>query len=259
MPLAPIAEEHTAPPGAEAAAPTWDGGPSLLYRLLERMAGRVRFSSRTHRIHLFMELMRPAPGERVLDLGGGDGELGAAIQQATGVRVTVADVAEAPLRAAGARGLPYVLLDHEAPLPFSDEEFDIVFCNSVLEHVTLPKSECLAGRYGRREWRELALERQRRFAAEIRRVCSSYFVQTPHRDFPIDAHTWLPFTNWLSQGSAAALVRVTDRVWVKRCQVADWHLLGTADMRSLFPDAAIHVERWLGLSKSVIAYRTERS
>jgi hypothetical protein len=147
-----------------------------------------------------------------------------------------------------------VKLAESEALPFADGEFDIILCNSVIEHVTIPKAECLAPGVDEGEWRQRSFAAQQRFAREIRRVGRAYFVQTPHRAFPIDAHTWLPFTNFLSHDHARRLVRVTDAVWVKKCGVVDWHLLGEQEMRALFPDAHLHFERRAGLPKSIIAY-----
>ena len=39
----------------------------------------------------------------------------------------------------------------------------------------------------------------------------------------------------------------------------DWNLLRTQDMRILFPDARVHVEKLAGLPKSIIAYRRASS
>ena len=86
-------------------------------------------------------------------------------------------------------------------------------------------------------------------------VGRGYFVQTPHRGFPIEAHTWLPFVGWLPHDATVRVVRVSDRYWVKHCGYVDWNLLGEADMRRLFPDAEIVVERVLGLPKSLVAYK----
>jgi hypothetical protein len=86
-------------------------------------------------------------------------------------------------------------------------------------------------------------------------VGRGYFVQTPHRSFPIDAHTWLPLTNFLPHESVRRLVRSADRWWVKKCGVADWNLLGPSDMRALFPDSRIEIERLAGLPKAVIAWK----
>lgn len=223
--------------------------------MISRLAASFRERSHEARADLFVRLLAPAPGARLLDLGGGDGELSARIARRTDVRVVVADIDERRTLARERHGFDVVALEEDAPLPFDDGSFDVVLCNSVLEHVTLPKHECLHARLTEGEWRARALARQRAFADEIRRVGRAYFVQTPHRAFPIDSHVWLPLTNFLPHEGARRLVRVTDRYWVKKCGVADWHLLDTSDMHTLFPDASIHVERVLGLPKSVIAWR----
>jgi SAM-dependent methyltransferase len=191
----------------------------------------------------------------VLDLGGGDGSLAARIARRVQVRVTVADVEDTRLLAEERYGFEAVRLDESGPLPFDDAAFDIVLCNSVIEHVTLPKAECLTARIPEAEWRRRSREAQRRFAAEIRRVGRGYFVQTPHRAFPVDVHTWLPLTNFLPHETARRLVALSDRVWVKKCGVADWHLLGRAELAALFPDAKVAVERLAGLPKSLIAWK----
>jgi len=52
-------------------------------------------------------------------------------------------------------------------LPFRDGSFDIVFSNSVIEHISSP-------------------EDQQRFADEVRRTGRAYWVQTPDYRFPIE-------------------------------------------------------------------------
>jgi hypothetical protein len=125
----------------------------------------------------------------------------------------------------------------------------------VIEHITLPKQRCLRERIAERDWTDAAQARQAEFAREIRRVGRRFFVQTPHRAFIIDQHLWLPFTNLLGHEATRRLVRVTDRFWVKKCGVADWHLLDERSMQRLFPDATIVVEKMFGLPKSVIAWQ----
>lgn len=208
-----------------------------------------------------MQLLRPRPHDRVLDLGGGDGSFAARIARRVAVQVTVADIDDTRLIARDRYGFREVKLEEAAfadtgSLPFNDGEFDVVLCNSVIEHVTLPKAECVVPSAGERDWRDRSFAAQERFAREIRRIGRAYFVQTPHRSFPIDAHTWLPLTNFLPHETARRIVNITDTVWVKKCGIADWHLLGTAQMRRLFPDALLHVDRIAGIPKSVIAYRT---
>jgi hypothetical protein len=120
---------------------------------------------------------------------------------------TVADVSDAPLRARQLHGCAAVSLEpDEERLPFETGAYDVVLSNSVIEHVTLPRDECLRGVGSEAEW--------------LRR-----------------------------------LIRFTDRWWIKRCDVVDWHLLDIAAMRQLFPDATLRVERALGLPKSILAWR----
>lgn len=75
-------------------------------------------------------------GDRVLDLGCGDGSFAAALAGA-GAQVTMADVAEGALKRARvtAPDAEAVLLEENAPLPFPDASFDLAWCGETLEHV----------------------------------------------------------------------------------------------------------------------------
>ena len=134
-------------------------------------------------------------------------------------------------------------------LPFPDRSFDIVFSNSVIEHV---------GNF----------ESQKQFAAEIARVGRSYWVQTPNRRFPVEPHLLTPFLHFLParwQRSIArnftvwALIeRPTPDRWEFYIEhyLSDIRLLDTANLRRLFPDAKIVCEQFGGLTKSLIATKT---
>ncbi len=81
-------------------------------------------------------LAHVAAGDRVLDLGCGEGDLAARIA-AAGASVTGAEVADAALRRARARHpeLALRLVEIEAALPFEDGAFDVVWSSEVIEHV----------------------------------------------------------------------------------------------------------------------------
>lgn len=74
------------------------------------------------------------PADRALDLGAGDGRLGAALRAR---ELVLADVSAVALERA-ARRLPdadAVLLEPDSPLPFGDSSFDLVLCAETIEHV----------------------------------------------------------------------------------------------------------------------------
>jgi SAM-dependent methyltransferase len=75
-------------------------------------------------------------GERVLDLGAGDGVFAAELR-AAGCEVVAVDVAEEALRRARARvpGLDARRVDEGAPLPLDEDAVDVVWAGEVLEHV----------------------------------------------------------------------------------------------------------------------------
>lgn len=132
-------------------------------------------------------------------------------------------------------------------LPFKDAAFDIVFSNSVIEHV--------------------GAHLQQQFASEISRVGRYYWVQTPNRRFPVELHLMLPLIHYLPKPLQRAIIeRFT--IWQLLAQPSEAQrryyighflnelkLLDRRGLQSLFPDARILHERVAGLAKSLIAVR----
>jgi ubiquinone/menaquinone biosynthesis C-methylase UbiE len=84
--------------------------------------------------HVLDFVKQLAPAERALDLGVGDGRVATAI---SATRLIGADVSQVALDRARTR-LPdaeLVLIEPDEPLPFADNEFDLVTCIETLEHV----------------------------------------------------------------------------------------------------------------------------
>ena len=103
-----------------------------------------------------IDWLQPESGERILDLGCGDGVLTAEIA-GKGAEVVGVDASADFVRACQARGLDVRLMDGEN-LTF-DQEFDAVFSNAALHWMTRPE-HVIAG-----IWR--ALKPQGRFVAEF--------------------------------------------------------------------------------------------
>jgi len=136
---------------------------------LARLASPFAERARARRHARFFALARLPPGGRVLDLG--CGRLGLrALEPA--LDITGLDLVERPDYPG-----PFVRADASEGLPFAEDEFDLVYCSSVIEHVPPP--------------------RRASFAAEVRRVGRGWLVQTPALSFPLEPHALLPFAHWL--------------------------------------------------------------
>lgn len=224
---------------------------------VERVVQRARRQARAKRASLFRQHFAIGPTTKILDIGSEDGSAISAVLAGTSAdpaNVFIADV-DAQRVAEGARryGFVPVPISESGRLPFGDRFFDIVYCSSVIEHVTVAKSEVWSRRSGR-DFRVTARQRQREFADEIRRLGKTYYVQTPYKWFPVESHTWLPLVGFLPRRLQLPVIALSNRYWIKRT-APDWCLLTARDMRQFFPDAALKHERVLGLTKSIMAIK----
>lgn len=116
---------------------------------------------------------------------------------------------------------------------------------------------CHSQRRPNKTFSRVAYERQAEFAAEIRRIGQRYFVQTPYKYFLIESHTWLPGVFVLLP--RAWQIAVIDFLagWRPKKTTSDWSFLTAREMAAFFPEAQIHRERSLGLTKSLLAIKAE--
>jgi hypothetical protein len=194
---------------------------------------------RTARMRLLHETFRLTAETRVLDVGGTAFNWGLAPVRP---RLTLLNLQPRP--AGLAADIDYVQGDARHLDGMEDASFDIVYSNSVIEHLGV-------------------LENQEAMAGEVRRVGRGYFVQTPHAYFPVEPHLLTPFIHYLPRNMRRRLLRHAT-VWgliakpsPAQCDafIDEVRLLDGAEMRLLFPDATIHTERFLGLPKSIVAMR----
>ena len=131
----------------------------------------------------------------------------------------------------------------ELPDAILGRQYDLVFSNSVIEHVG-------------------GHERRRRMAEAIQKLAPNYWVQTPYRYFPVEPHWVAPGMQFMPVPVRVVMARKWPLAYTpgksyERAiqQVLTTELIGKAEMRYLFPEARIRSEHLLGVTKSIIAIR----
>ena len=129
--------------------------------------------------------------------------------------------------------------------PFRDQEFDLAFANSVIEHVGETKQ-------------------QETFASEMLRVGKRVYCQTPNRWFPVEPHYLALLVHWLPRAyftyfvhrymTVHGLITKPSREKHERVK-AGIRLLNRRELQRLFPGCKIKTERFLCIPKSYAAYR----
>jgi len=209
--------------------------------------GRAAFQAvslrfRRRRMERFAREFAIAPATRILDVGGAP-----ETWDLLPVRPRVTLLNTPRTKDEMARAAAWVAADGRA-LPFRDAAFDIVFSNSVIEHVGDAES-------------------QRRFAAEAMRVGRGFWVQTPNRRFPVEQHLLTPFIHWLPRRmqcwlaprftlwSVIARPSEDRRRFYLDHYLNEVRLLDARELRALFPGAALLRERAFGITKSLVVMR----
>ena len=120
------------------------------------------------------------------------------------------------------------------------QEFDLVYSNSLIEHV---------GGHARRV----------EFADQVQSLARRHWVQTPYRYFPIEPHWLFPGLQFMPQNLRAKAIQVWPLSPAKPrgrgalADVLEVELLSVTQMRYYFPDSTILREKIAGLTKSLIA------
>jgi len=197
---------------------------------------------RRKRFQFFLELLaRIPPPFSILDVGGTANfwqRMGVVEQD--NIRITLLNLDPTPLPS---RQFRAVVGDATNMREFKDGAFDVVFSNSVIEHVG-------------------DFDQQRRMADEVRRVGRRYFLQTPNYFFPLEPHFLFPGFQWLPRDARVGLIRRFNLGWVKRitdrveaeARIDHTRLLRRSELQALFPDANWYEEKIMGLTKSFVVY-----
>ena len=124
---------------------------------------------------------------------------------------------------------------------YPDGSVDLVHSNSVIEHVgPWPRMAAMAG--------------------ELMRVGRAGWVQTPAWEFPVEPHFRAPFLHWFARPMQARLMSLSFDARVRRSgldirrrRVDSVNLLSRREVRALFPDRPLYVERVV-LAKSFVVH-----
>lgn len=199
---------------------------------------------RERRFKFFMSLFDMLPTDRtlqILDVGGTEKfwEL-MKFPKDRDVVITVLNLEKAETRGKNFISIKGNACDLSA---YDNDHFDVVFSNSVIEHL-------------------FSFENQQLMAREVMRVGKCYFVQTPNYYFPIEPHWAFPCFQFLPFRTRVFLTRNFDIGHFKKAnsdeeairRVSEVKLLTEEQMKKLFPSGKVYREKFLGLTKSIVMY-----
>ncbi len=129
---------------------------------------------------------------------------------------------------------------------FSANQFDIIFSNSVIEHLG-------------------SFENQKKMAEEVKSLSKNFFIQTLFFYFPLEPHFGIPFYHWFPKKLRIWLIMHFDLGWYKKIKdkeaaaltVSKIRLLKKSELKLLFPNATIKKEKFLGFTKSYLVIRID--
>jgi hypothetical protein len=132
----------------------------------------------------------------------------------------------------------------DLPERIASGRYDLVFSNSVIEHV---------GGHAQRM----------KFAATVHRLAPKHWVQTPYRYFPVEPHWLFPGFQFLPLIVRAEISHRWPLVHTPSASRAEGttaaigvELLSRTEMGYYFPDSVLRYEKMMGLVKSLIAVKT---
>jgi 2-polyprenyl-3-methyl-5-hydroxy-6-metoxy-1,4-benzoquinol methylase len=141
--------------------------------------------------------------------------------------------------------LPHItsIVGDARSIQVDNDSFDIVFSNSVIEHVG-------------------TFQDQLRMAEEVQRVGKHYFVQTPNKYFPLEPHFLFPFFQFLPLKVRVWLLQNFKLGWFEKTPdlqraieiIESIRLLSGQELVSIFPHASLYEEKVFGMTKSFVVY-----
>ena len=221
----------------------------MLQKIIKNIADNKNTKSLSHhyrskRFDFFLSLINKLPRPiKIIDIGGTSEFWKAMNFQETDITITLLNLEEI-------NGIepPFKSLKGDATnlANIPNQSYDIVFSNSVIEHL-------------------FTWENQQKMADEVKRIGKYHFIQTPNYWFPIEPHWVFPFFQylpkklryWLTEHfTLGHIVKLKDKVEAKK-QVEEVRLLSKSEIKKLFPNSAIYSEKFMTFNKSFTAYSIE--
>jgi ubiquinone/menaquinone biosynthesis C-methylase UbiE len=143
----------------------------------------------------------------------------------------------------GFRNISFVKGDAKNLGHINDNEYDLVFSNSMIEHLC-------------------TFEEQKKLGEEIRRIGKKYFIQTPNYYFPLEPHFLFPFFQFLSVDMKTKLISNYNLGWFEKQEdsfkakelAESIRLLTEKELKEIFKGCKIYKEKFYLLNKSLTAY-----
>ncbi len=196
----------------------------------QSLAERIVIAARDRIYDDFIETCQPDASSKILDIGVSDVITDAANvlerRYAHRANITAAGLGSASDFKRAFKDVDYVQISAGQPLPFVDRSFDIATSNAVLEHV----GSCAA---------------QRQFIAEHMRVAKRVFITVPHRFFPVEHHTAIPFLHWTDTSFDLACRAAAKTSWANSANLI---LMSRRRLRDCVPPGANAAIRYTGLN-----------
>jgi hypothetical protein len=177
----------------------------------------------------FIRCCRPGPRDTILDVGVSDVVNDAANmlerKYPSPDRITAVGLGEGGEFRAAFPKTAYIRIEPNQPLPFADKSFTIATSNAVLEHVGSARHQSV-------------------FVSELMRVAHKVFISVPHRYFPVEHHTGIPFLHFWDRTFAPACRYLGKSEWADEGNLI---LMSRDRLKSLAPAHAVIAHTGLNL------------
>ncbi|GDX53307.1 hypothetical protein LBMAG27_23540 [Bacteroidota bacterium] len=196
---------------------------------------------RTRRFRFFREALKKFPTPvKIIDVGGTEKYwLSQGFGNNNDVQITLVNLIPSTVTCSNMKSVTGNATDLSQ---YKDNEFDIAFSNSVIEHL-------------------YTKENQLKMAAEMMRVGKHHFVQTPNKYFPIEPHYLLPMFQFFPASLKYFILTKTKlsrgKKWnheFSKQYIDEIRLLSLNEMKQLFPGSKMYFEKVLLLNKSFTAH-----